>query len=80
MTSKNTTAAIAARGAAASATITSRLLSLPAVVAATGVSRASIYVWMKVGGFPKPVKLGPRRVAWKQADVETWISSRQMAA
>ena len=42
----------------------------------TGLSRSSIYQYMKDGIFPKPVPLGPRAVGWLESDVSGWIASR----
>jgi prophage regulatory protein len=74
------TDSLTARGAAAvGAPNVPRLFSLPAVVALTSASRASIYVWIKAGEFPKPIKLGPRRVAWREEDVLAFLASRKAA-
>lgn len=43
----------------------------------TGLSRSTIYDWMKRGEFPQPVKLGERLVAWREDDVTAWIESRE---
>lgn len=53
-----------------------RLLSLPVVMHATAASRASIYAWIQAGRFPKPKKLGPRRVAWRACEIQQWIADR----
>lgn len=53
-----------------------RLLSMPVVMHVTAASRASIYAWMQAGQFPKPKKLGPRRVAWVARDIQDWINAR----
>ena len=42
----------------------------------TGLSRSTIYQYMKDGIFPKPVPLGPRAVGWLESDVSGWISNR----
>jgi len=52
------------------------LLRLPEVIKQTGLSRSSIYSFIAQDLFPKPVKLGMRAVAWRQSDVDEWISSR----
>ena len=49
---------------------------LPAVLATTGLGRSTIYRLVAVGSFPSPVKLGPRAVAWRWADIERWGRSR----
>ena len=55
------------------------LMRRPAVQAATGMSRSGIYAAM-ARDFPKPVKLGPQAVAWRQSEVQAWIASREVAA
>lgn len=35
----------------------------------TGLSRSTIYQYIKDGVFPKPVPLGPRAVGWLESDV-----------
>lgn len=56
------------------------LLKLPAVIAKTAVSEPSIYRLMRLpvesGGFPKPIKIGARAVAWRSDEVDAWIESR----
>jgi prophage regulatory protein len=41
-----------------------------------GVSRSSIYLWMRQGRFPKPISLGPRAIGWVEADIDAWIADR----
>lgn len=53
------------------------LLRRPEVEARTGLSRSTIYDWMKRGTFPRPVKLGARVVAWRERDLNEWMSSRE---
>ena len=33
---------------------------------------STLYHWMSQGIFPRPVKLGPQRVGWRESDVEAW--------
>ncbi|WP_420884221.1 helix-turn-helix transcriptional regulator [Shewanella chilikensis] len=53
-----------------------KLLRLKQVMDCTGLGRSSIYNYISEGRFPKPVKLGPRIVAWVGAEVEEWILER----
>ncbi|OGA04205.1 MAG: hypothetical protein A2W68_17330 [Betaproteobacteria bacterium RIFCSPLOWO2_02_64_14] len=46
------------------------------VEARTGLSRSTIYQYVKDGAFPKPVPLGPRAVGWLESDVSEWIAGR----
>ena len=52
------------------------LLRRPQVEARTGLSRSTIYFWMKNGNFPLPVRLGERLVAWKESEINTWLDGR----
>jgi prophage regulatory protein len=42
----------------------------------TGLSRSSIYQFIKDGSFPIQVKLGARAAAWVNSEIEDWISKR----
>ena len=42
----------------------------------TGLSRSTIYQYVKDGVFPKPVPLGPRAVGWLESEVSEWIAGR----
>lgn len=50
------------------------------VQARTGLSRSTIYAFIKAGAFPKPVPLGPRAVGWIESEVSDWIAERLKAA
>ncbi|MEM9911585.1 MAG: AlpA family phage regulatory protein [Pseudomonadota bacterium] len=44
-----------------------------------GLSRSTIYDWMKRGDFPKRVRLDSRLTAWPESDLSEWISQREAA-
>ena len=46
----------------------------------TTLSRASIYDMIKRGVFPKPIKIGERAVAWREADIIAWLDACMAAA
>lgn len=50
-----------------------RFLRLNAVLDKTGLSRSTLYRELQDGTFPKQIAIGPRCVAWRQADVEAWM-------
>ena len=54
-----------------------KILRLKAVKDCTGLSRSTIYSKLKAGNFPQSVKLGERSVGWFEADIQSWINSRQ---
>lgn len=53
------------------------LLSRRDVEAITTASRSSLYRWISLGEFPKPVRISSNRVAWREADIRLWIEARQ---
>lgn len=53
-----------------------RLLRRWEVERLTGLPRSTIYAWIKAGLFPRPVRLGPRAVAWPEVDIAGWIARR----
>ena len=55
------------------------LARLPVVLKMTGLGRSTIYRWIADGSFPRPVRLGPRAVAWRWADLDRWTRSRATA-
>jgi prophage regulatory protein len=52
------------------------MLGLKAVVAATCISRATIYVLMSEGAFPRPRRVGKRAVRWNSSEISNWLASR----
>jgi prophage regulatory protein len=56
-----------------------RLLRRREVEERTGLSRSTIYEWMRTGQFPRPIALGTRSVRWQQHDVDAWIAERTAA-
>ena len=53
-----------------------QILRLPAVRARTGLSRSTIYMYVKEGVFPEPVSLGARAVGWLNSEIDDWIDQR----
>ncbi|CAD6511975.1 DNA binding protein [Escherichia coli] len=54
-----------------------KLIRLPMVIEITGKSRARIYDDIKSDTFPKPIKIGPRAVAWIEEEIIDWIEERK---
>jgi prophage regulatory protein len=46
------------------------------VEAATGLPRSTLFALVAEGKFPKPVKLGPKSIAWLDEEVGAWIAAR----
>jgi prophage regulatory protein len=52
------------------------VLRLPAVKARTGLSRSTIYAYMRAGLFPQPISISARCVAWIEFEIDAWIADR----
>ncbi|MFZ5558688.1 MAG: helix-turn-helix transcriptional regulator [Pseudomonadota bacterium] len=52
-----------------------RLLHKPVVQDRMGYSHATLYTRIGEGLFPKPVKIGPKRSAWPESEVDAMISA-----
>ncbi|WP_080727592.1 AlpA family phage regulatory protein [Ralstonia solanacearum] len=50
------------------------------VVKATGIGRSTRYEMIARREFPAPIRLSPRRIAWRSADIDEWLKSRKEAA
>jgi prophage regulatory protein len=51
-------------------------IRLPRVLAITGVSKTTIYEWMRDKSFPASHKLGRRAVAWYEHEIRRWARER----
>lgn len=40
----------------------------------TGLSKSTIYAWVKAGKFPAPIKLSLTMTAWRNSDILDWIN------
>ena len=52
------------------------LVPLEAVTGWSGYSRPGLYKAMNRGTFPRPLKLGPNRIAWTRVDLARWLAGR----
>ena len=60
--------------------MTERLLRTRAVLKKLGCSEATFYRHKRSGRFIAPVILGTRAVAWREADVDSWITEQSRQA
>ena len=56
-----------------------RMLRLPDVVAATGLSAVTIWRRERDGDFPQRRRIGPTLVAYRSDEIEAWIETRPLA-
>lgn len=60
-------------------TRTDRLLPRRAVEDRVGVTRSTVYRWMRESDFPEPIRVAPGCVRWSEREIEEWIASRPRA-
>lgn len=53
-----------------------RIIRLKNVMDSTGLARSTIYKYMALRTFPKPISLGARCVGWIESEVHDWIMER----
>ncbi len=53
-----------------------KVIRLKAVMETTGLARSTIYKYISLDLFPKPISLGGRSVGWLDAEVQAWIVSK----
>jgi prophage regulatory protein len=56
-----------------------RFMSMQEVLETVPACRASIYIWMKDGRFPRSRKYGARRVGFLASEIAAWLQSRKAA-
>ena len=54
-----------------------RYLGWREVVRHLGISRTTLWRWLRTGQFPTPVRLGPGRVAFRESDIREWEDARE---
>jgi len=42
------------------------------VMKKTGIARSTIWLWIKQGKFPEPIKLSKRITVWDEKMIEEW--------
>jgi len=51
-------------------------LPLSQVLAATGVSRTTLWRMVRAATFPQPIYLTGRKIGWRQSAVQDWLDAR----
>lgn len=52
-----------------------KMMRLAEVEATVGLKRSAIYDHISRGTFPKPLRVGPRLVAWRSDELAAWQDS-----
>ena len=51
-----------------------KFLRIKDVMDKTGIAKSTIWLWVKEGKFPKPIKLSPRITVWENEKIDEWMS------
>lgn len=54
------------------------LLSPSQVIDKLSIPQSTLYRWISEGNFPKPIKIGPRRTAFKVSDIQNWLDKQEV--
>jgi prophage regulatory protein len=54
----------------------SNFIRLEQVKMRTGLSRSTLYAYIREGRFPAPVTISTRCVAWVESEIDDWIAQR----
>ena len=52
------------------------IIKLPEVLAMAKISKSTLYRFIQLGDFPRPIRLGSRARAWRKTEILEWIDSR----
>ena len=52
------------------------LITMPELEVLTQFRKPTIYEKIRMGEFPKQIRLGPNKVAWLRSEVLDWIAAR----
>ena len=55
------------------------LISPKQVTERLSIPQSTLYRWIAAGKFPRPIKIGPRRTAFKVLDIEEWLEKKSRA-
>ncbi|WP_442764921.1 helix-turn-helix transcriptional regulator [Sulfurospirillum cavolei] len=51
-----------------------RFIRIPKVMEKTGLARSTIWLFVKKGKLPKPIKLSQRVTVWKESEISAYIN------
>jgi prophage regulatory protein len=62
------------------AVLKDRILRMTQVSEITGRAHSTIWNDVSKGVFPKPIRLGPRAIGWKESEVQGWLEARSISS
>lgn len=55
------------------------ILGVNDVTARTHLSRTTVWRMVNAGDFPKPARIGGRKIFWPEHEIDSWLSTRMDA-
>lgn len=52
------------------------IIRLPDVTKKTGLPRSSIYLALREGTFPRPIKISERSIGFVESEIDEWVDKR----
>jgi len=52
------------------------LMSPKQVIERLDIPSSTLYRWVSDGHFPRPIKIGPRKTAFRTQDIELWLKQQ----
>jgi len=56
-----------------------RYMRINEVIEMLSVGRSTIWAWVKVDKFPKPIKLSEYVTVWKLSEIEEWVQQKELS-
>jgi prophage regulatory protein len=53
-----------------------RIFSITELRTEVGLSQRTIWEMVSAGSFPRPIRIGPRRVGWLATEIDAWLADR----
>ena len=50
----------------------SNFLRVAQVAKKIGIGKSTVWLWVKEGKLPEPIKLSPRVTVWRESDIDEW--------
>lgn len=51
-----------------------------AIAKEIAVHRTTLWRWVQMGNFPKPIQLSPGIWVWRKSTVDAWLAAKELAA
>ncbi|NQY19800.1 MAG: AlpA family phage regulatory protein [Campylobacteraceae bacterium] len=53
-------------------------LRVKTVAEKVGISKSTIWLWVKENKFPKPIKVSPQVSVWNEDKIEEWMNNKEL--